>query len=110
MDRPHWSYSQIAQFLRCPLQYYFRRILGLKEETVSHQLALGSAVHEALAHYHLALQEGRSTTRSRIWEEFRHAWDRRKGQGPIDFTVNKTEEEILRQGEALLDAYLKEPP
>lgn len=22
-DRPHWSYSSINQYLRCPLQYFF---------------------------------------------------------------------------------------
>ena len=29
-DRPHWSYSQLFQFLRCPLSYYFERVLRLE--------------------------------------------------------------------------------
>lgn len=110
MDRPHWSYSQIAQFLRCPLQFYFRRILGLKEETVSHQLVLGSSVHEALAHYHQGLQNGQTTTRDRIREKFRHAWDQRKAKDRVDLPTDKPEEDLLVQGEALLDAYLANDP
>ena len=25
-NRPHWSFSQLSQFLRCPLQFYFERV------------------------------------------------------------------------------------
>ena len=110
MDRPQWSYSQIAQYLRCPLQYYFRRILGLKEEAVSHQLALGSAVHEALAHYHRSLQQGPSSNQGQVREAFRHAWHQRKEKDRIDIPADKTEEEVLGQGETLLNAYLEEAP
>jgi len=110
MDCPHWSYSQIAQFLRCPLQFYFRRVLGIPEDAVSHQLALGSAVHEALASYHRSLQEGRTATRAAVREELRRSWSDRKGRDRIDVPAGKNEEEVLQQGEALLDAYLAEAP
>jgi RecB family exonuclease len=55
--RPHWSYSQISQYLRCPLQYYFQRILKLPEPWVSSNLVLGSAVHAALAEYHMGVEQ-----------------------------------------------------
>ena len=32
-DRPHWSYSSLAQYLRCPLQYYFERVVHLERVT-----------------------------------------------------------------------------
>jgi CRISPR/Cas system-associated exonuclease Cas4 (RecB family) len=49
ISRPHWSYSSLSQFLRCPLQYYFERVLGMPRRTVSEAQVLGSSVHVALA-------------------------------------------------------------
>lgn len=48
LSRPHWSYSQINQYLRCPLQYFFERVLKLERQSIPSNMALGSAVHEAL--------------------------------------------------------------
>ena len=46
IDREHWSYSQINQFLRiCPLQYAFQRRYSLKSEFVTESLPFGSAIH-----------------------------------------------------------------
>ena len=60
MDRshPHWSYSAISQYLRCPLQYFFQRILGLPSRSIGLGLVLGSAVHAGLAEYHRRLMAG----------------------------------------------------
>ncbi len=55
--RPHTSYSAVAQYQRCPLQYYFQRILKLPSDTVASGLVLGGAVHEALAEYHKVRDE-----------------------------------------------------
>jgi putative RecB family exonuclease len=57
-DRPHWSYSQLSTYLRCPLQYFFQYVLGLPRKTIPGSMALGSAVHEALATYHRTVQSG----------------------------------------------------
>ena len=56
-SRPHWSYSQISQYLRCPLQYFFERVAKLKRPFSPSAMALGSAVHEGLADYHRQLME-----------------------------------------------------
>jgi hypothetical protein len=52
VDRAHWSYSQINQFLRiCPLQYAFQRIYGLKPEFITETLPFGSAIHRTAEHF-----------------------------------------------------------
>lgn len=45
--RPHFSFTQLAMFLRCSFQFYFRYVLGLKERP-NLNLARGSAGHVAL--------------------------------------------------------------
>ena len=56
INRPHWSYSAITQYLRCPQQYFFQRVLGIPSRSIGTGLALGSAVHAGLAAYHQRLQ------------------------------------------------------
>jgi len=43
-EKPHYSYSQINMFLRCPRQYYFRYIEGKKIPPKS-ALTLGKSIH-----------------------------------------------------------------
>ena len=66
VDRPHWSYSQVSQFLRCPLSYYFERIAKLPKPFISGGLALGATVHQTLAEFHRSSKraESRGLTRS----------------------------------------------
>ncbi|HWL08249.1 MAG TPA: PD-(D/E)XK nuclease family protein [Planctomicrobium sp.] len=109
-DRPHWSYSAISQYLRCPLQYYFKPILKLSEPTLSSGLLLGSCVHEALAVYHRSLQKGILPTVELVHQAFRNHWDDREQRSPIEFKANETRDRLIEQGLALLDLYLREPP
>jgi putative RecB family exonuclease len=109
-DRPHWSYSQLAQYLRCPLQYFFERVAKVPRPFVPSGMALGSAVHQALADYHRHLQLGRSVSRERIQETFRNAWGQNGQQTPIRYRDGEHEQEVLDQGTALVDAYLGELP
>jgi len=48
-QKKHLSASQINTYLRCPMQYYFRYIRGLKLPPKS-ALILGSSVHAGIAH------------------------------------------------------------
>jgi hypothetical protein len=107
--RPHWSYSSINQYLACPLRYYFQRILGLPQPTVGSGLVFGSAVHAALAHYHLALKLNRTPQRNAIHNAFVDAWNQRNGIG-ITFKDGETRADLMTQGMALVELYLKEPP
>jgi len=108
--RPHWSYSQLTQYLRCPLQYYFQRILKLPEPWISSNLVLGSAVHAALAEYHNRLRFCRDFSREEIQGTFLEAWRRQEEQQPVDFKQGLDRTKAIDQGVALVELYLNEPP
>jgi CRISPR/Cas system-associated exonuclease Cas4 (RecB family) len=46
-DLPHFSYSQLSTYQRCPWKYYLRYVRGLPDPK-SIKAALGSGVHETL--------------------------------------------------------------
>jgi CRISPR/Cas system-associated exonuclease Cas4 (RecB family) len=110
VDRPHWSYSQLAQYLRCPLQFMFQRVLGLPERFVSSNLVLGSAVHAALAHYHRGLSDGQTLPGEEVKATFHQAWQERGRREQIHFQGGRTEKDTLEQGIGLVETYLAEPP
>ena len=108
--RPHWSYSAINQYLRCPLQYYFQRILNLPQPTVGCGLVLGSAIHNALAVYHQYLMEKKEPVEQQIRQEFFESWLLRTEEQKVEFKANESQEDLIEQGLALLKLYLEEPP
>jgi len=108
--RPHWSYSQISQFLRCPLQYYFERVARLPRPFVPSGMALGSAVHEGLAEYHRQLSLGHNVTTSQLQSVFLRSWQQREQERPIQYRDGEDQQQVIEQGVALLEAYHNEPP
>lgn len=109
-SRPHWSYSQLTQYMRCPLQYYFERIAGLPRAYSPSSLAFGSAIHEALAMYHRQMQHRTVPSTAAVQEAFLIAWEEQESYRPIQFKGNETRDATLEQGAALLQTYLAEPP
>lgn len=109
-DRPHWSYSAISQYLRCPLQFYFQRVLGLPVKSISTGLALGGSVHQALAQHHRTLQQHEPSSREDVISAFEDAWDERESSEDIAFRDGETRQDTIAQGVGLIEAYLQEPP
>lgn len=109
-DRPHWSYSAINQYLRCPLQYYFERVLRLPQLRVSSDLVLGSAIHEALAFYHRKLQLNQPTNLPELQCLFEAAWRTRESRQGLLFKRTQSRESQMALGKELLATYLKYPP
>lgn len=103
------SYTAISQYLRCPLQYWFQRVLGIPPRSTPAPLALGSALHEALAHYHRSLQENRPMAPVPVLNAFHTAWNERKRWDLITYPQG-TEAGHVEQGRALIEAYLQQPP
>ena len=108
--RPHWSFSQFSQFLRCPLQYYFERVLKLERPYVPSVLVLGSSVHEGLAEYHRHLQANQPVPEGHIQETFLKTWQANEDRQPIQFKDGEDRDALLAQGVALLELYMQEPP
>lgn len=109
LPRPHWSYSAISQYLRCPLQFYFKRILKLPELRLGSGLLLGSAVHHALACYHQTLKHGGDVNPEELHREFREHFSERASETTVDWKPGESPEELITQGIGLLDLYLSEP-
>ncbi len=110
IDRPHWSYSALAQYLRCPRQYFFERVLCLPRRSCSAGQALGTAVHAALAAYHEGIRRARPLSPRRIRGVFLESWRDREQKEAIIFRDGEDRDGSLARGIALLDAYLQEPP
>ncbi len=49
--RRYISFSSISTYLRCPLQYRFKYIDNLPEQTVSSALVFGTSIHRAVEHF-----------------------------------------------------------
>ena len=108
--RPHWSYSAITQYLRCPLQYFFQRVLGIPSHSIGTGLALGSAVHAGLAEYHQRLQRKDVIDTEAVLKAFHECWDEKELNETIQYRDGDTREDSIEQGVHLLELYLKETP
>lgn len=109
-SRPHWSYSAISQYLRCPLQYYFQRVLKLPSGTTSSGLILGSAVHAGLAAYHVRLQQQMAVGPTDVLQAYHDEWVERERAETVVYKEGELRDDCIQQGEQLLKLYLNEPP
>ena len=110
INRPHWSYSAITQYLRCPQQYFFQRVLGIPSHSIGTGLALGSAVHAGLAAYHQRLQRKEAIDTEVVLKAFHECWDEKELNETIQYRDGDTREDSIAQGVHLLELYFKEPP
>ena len=110
LTRAHWSYSQLAQYLRCPLQYFFERIARLPKPFAPSGLVLGRAVHEALAGYHRSVQQQQTCHVVDVQRFFLLAWESAESERPIQYRSGESQGSIVEQGLALLSCYLRQPP
>lgn len=109
-ERPHWSYSAINQFLKCPRQFYFERVLRLTRESTSSSLVFGSAVHAALAVYHRALKDNAEVTTDQIEKTILRAWDEARVQRKIEFKDGESVQDLVALGLHLVELYRAEQP
>jgi CRISPR/Cas system-associated exonuclease Cas4 (RecB family) len=112
----HVSYSAIAQYLRCPLQYYFQRVLRLPIDRVVSGLVFGGAVHAALANYHRQLQQletGRSgaVQREEVYQALLDEYGNREKQARVIYSASESRLGLIDEAMALVEMYLAaEPP
>jgi putative RecB family exonuclease len=109
-DRPHWSYSAISQYLRCPLQYFFQRILSLPSRSIGCGLVMGSAVHAGLAEYHRRLKVREDIDKDAILKAFHDTWNDKEANEAIIFREGDNRGDSIEQGVNLLELYLHEAP
>ena len=107
--RPHWSYSSVSQYLRCPLQFYFERVAKLPRKSTTDAQLLGSALHSALAGYHRKLQDHQPVTTQHVHQAYLTAWDEQASHGDVVATGTKSVDDSRDLGISLIDVYLQEP-
>lgn len=112
----HVSYSAIAQYLRCPLQYYFQRVLRLPIDRVVSGLVFGGSVHAALANYHRQLQQletGRAgvVQREDVYRALLDEYTRREQQARVVYSSGESRLGLIDEAMSLVEMYLAtEPP
>lgn len=108
--RKHWSYSSLNQYLRCPLQFYFQRVLKLPQPTVGSGLILGSAIHNALAVYHRYLMENKEPVEQQVRQEFFETWLVRAEEQEVEYKAKESQKDLMELGLSLLKLYMDQPP
>lgn len=109
-ERPHWSFSALSQYLKCPLSFYFERVVKLPKRTVSDAQVLGSSVHFALAYYHGKLQRRAAVDPAEVRDYFLQAWQERCDLAEVIHHDDQSSEDLKAQGVALIGLYLEQPP
>jgi hypothetical protein len=95
--------------MRCPLQFYFERVLRLPRKIVSDAQVLGSSIHAALALHHRNLQAGKPLPPRRVHDAFRTAWGDQTDRFEVIYD-KRSPDDNLALGFALTETYFREPP
>jgi len=107
MDREHWSYSALNQFINiCSLQFAFQRVYRLKPEFVSVNLAFGSTFHRTLEAISLQRLEHKIMAEQDTKDLFADFWQRQLQEGEnIRFDEDMDADKLSEQGRSLVACY-----
>ena len=108
LQRRYWSFSKLNQYLRCPLQFYFQRILKLPQPTIGSGLVYGSAVHNGLAYIHQQMMNSMEVDLKILKKEFCDTWGDYE-QTKICYKANESKEVLIEKGLSTLQLYLSSP-
>ena len=108
LQRRYWSISKINQYLRCPLQFYFQRVLRLPQPTVGSGLVYGSAIHNGLAYIHQQMINSAEIDLKLLEQEFSETWNDYE-QTKIRYKANESKKSLTEKGLSTLQLYLAAP-
>src|SRR5262249_51750363 len=94
-QNPHVSFTQIDQYLRCPLKYKFTYVDRLEPEFVPAALAFGSGIHGAAAFLFRGSSEGNPPSLADVQGFFEGYWQLETNNRPIRFGEKDTKEGLL---------------
>lgn len=104
--RAAFSFSELETYLDCPERYRLRHVVGLPSAP-HHALTYGSAMHQAVAAFHISRRAGKPLTAEELLAVFERAWS------PEGFLSREHEEHRYAAGRAALlsfrEAQLNEP-
>jgi putative RecB family exonuclease len=100
----HISASSLKKFLGCSLQWYFSKVLKLKQPT-SPSLHLGKAVHAGLQAFHIGRWRGESHDLKTVLVAYEKALAEQEVKDPVKYKAGE-KEKLIENGKNLLNAYL----
>jgi putative RecB family exonuclease len=106
-QQPHVSFTQIDQYLRCPLKYRFTYIDRLEPAFVPSALAFGSGIHGAAAVFLRGLAAGRAPAVDEVQGYFESYWNLETEQRPVRFGERETREGLLDLGRRMLEVFCR---
>jgi putative RecB family exonuclease len=101
-EHDHLSYSQVACYLSCPLQYRLKYLDKVEPAFNSAALAFGSAIHEAVAAFHQSRLEADPLSSDQMLDVYRDQW-RRAGQ--VKFFNGDSENTLLEKARQMLQVF-----
>lgn len=102
------SVSQIRTYLRCPAQYEFRYVHGLKSPATSSFL-LGSSFHAAIEAANKAkMENGEILSTDDVLDAYSQAWERRLEQEEIEWEEGEDPGKTKDRGAEMTAAYYEE--
>jgi putative RecB family exonuclease len=99
---PHVSYTQLDQYLRCPLKYKLQYVDRLEPAFVPAALVFGSGIHGAAAYFYRGVQQGTAPSVADVQGYFATLWTLETGQRPVRFGEKDTTASLLDLGTRML--------
>jgi len=107
----HLSASSINDYIDCGLLYKFGRIDKIPAEFKADALEFGSAIHLALADFHMEKMRGSYLSVKQLHECFEAHWKKlTDGRDDIKYAEGNDPEILLLKGQELLTAYYNKAP
>lgn len=106
--RPHWSFSSIASYAICNLQWAFGRVYRVPPAHTSVNLVFGKTFHQVLTWVAMQRRLGTVPRPDTVQDQFGDLW-RQACQltvPAIKFAEDETSEKLLATGRAMLGAYM----
>ncbi len=103
------SPSSVKSYLACPLNYYYDRVVGLREKT-SVALHIGKAIHATLQAFNNARWRGEDSSEEAMQEAFsKHFLKLEQQEGPIDYADEEARTKARETAWNTVRAYFTSP-
>src|SRR5262245_13061235 len=90
----HVSFTQLDQYLRCPLRYSFLYVDRLEADFIPAARAFGSGIHAAAAYFFRAVAQGEPPGVEDVQGHFEALWNLGTQAQPLRFGEKETKESL----------------
>ncbi len=108
--RDYVTYSQVATYQKCPLQWKFRYVDGAEPEEVSAALLLGSGVHAAIEHhFQQIMQAGVLPSIDELLRVFDACWDKEINALPVTYPKGQDRVTVRATAQRMIEQFMASP-